>query len=106
MNSASTVSASSSWIDCKRKAHGSVTCPFNVCAKISYLDFIKIEWHVSRNRAIKSCFEESRPVVLELVMFALVVLADACHARVNALSKEKVRYYDNSALTITAIFHH
>jgi hypothetical protein len=49
------------------------------------LNLVEVEGEVTRNRAVESRLEEGRPLVVELVSAALVVLADASNTRVNAL---------------------
>ena len=49
------------------------------------LNLVEVEGEVTRNRAVESRLEEGRPLVVELVSTAFVVLADASNTRVDAL---------------------
>ena len=49
-------------------------------------DFVEVEGKFARNGAVETGFEEGGPILREDVLAAVILLADAGHARVNVLA--------------------
>lgn len=52
----------------------------------SRTDLVEVEWKLSGYGTVETGFEESGPVLRQDVFAAVVLLADACHPRVDVLA--------------------